>query len=214
MPWFLVEFIIGGLTLAVVYCIWRRLQEIQITTKDDEKAVGINEETGSGSILADRLGKLDAATQGWKKRVGPTDAVQFSVAGRMMMEHTKSSLLTTCASDVTLTPTISTSPPVQLLGHSSADRKRRTPRAERFRSKAGKLASCTCSINVNTVAEAYHSVLGFLFLLLSFPLFYLFLVFLFKKIHTFTFFNVHYRHTKSIQHIFQFLNPLSDFDEM
>ncbi|XP_021928560.1 uncharacterized protein LOC110834074 isoform X3 [Zootermopsis nevadensis] len=109
--------------------------EIQITA-EDEKAVEITEETpGGGSILADRLGKLDAATQGWKKRVGPTDAVQFSVAGRMMMEHTKSSA-PTCAADVALTPVVPPSPPSQLLGHSSADRKRRTPRAERFKSKA------------------------------------------------------------------------------
>lgn len=137
MWWFLVEFIIGGLTFAVVYCIWRRLQEIQITAEDD-KSLRVTEEltTGSGSILADRLGKLDAATQGWKKRVGPTDAVQFSVAGRMMTEHTGSSPLTR-AGDLTSTPTVPSSPPSQLLGHTSADRKRRTPRAERFRSKAG-----------------------------------------------------------------------------
>ncbi|XP_033608263.1 uncharacterized protein LOC111866670 isoform X5 [Cryptotermes secundus] len=109
--------------------------EIQITA--DDKTLRVTEElaTGSGSILADRLGKLDAATQGWKKRVGPTDAVQFSVAGRMMMEHAGSPPLT-CAGDVTLTPTVPSSPPSQLLGHASAERKRRTPRAERFRSKA------------------------------------------------------------------------------
>lgn len=143
MWWFLVEFTIGCLTLAVVYCIWRRLQEIQITA--DENVVPTTEETtGSGSILADRLGKLDAATQGWKKRVGPTDAVQFSVAGRMMLEHTRSSTLT-CAGDVTLTRTVPSSPPPQLLGQSSADRKRRTPRAERFRSKAGESSSCSVS---------------------------------------------------------------------
>lgn len=135
MWWFMIEFIIGGLTFAVVYCIWRRLQEIQITA--DDKTLRVTEEltTGSGSILADRLGKLDAATQGWKKRVGPTDAVQFSVAGRMMMEHAGSPPLTR-AGDVTLTPTVPPSPPPQLLGHTSAERKRRTPRAERFRSKA------------------------------------------------------------------------------
>lgn len=135
------EFAVGGLTLAVVYCIWRRLQEIRITA-EYEKAAQVTEETaGSGSILADRLGKLDAATQGWKKRVGPTDAVQFSVAGRMMMEHTRSSART-CTCDVTLTPAVPSTPPPQLLGQSSADRKRRTPRAERFRSKARESTSC------------------------------------------------------------------------
>ncbi|XP_069701361.1 uncharacterized protein [Periplaneta americana] len=99
---------------------------------EEEKSVRITEETTTGSILADRLGKLDAATQGWKKRVGPTDAVQFSVAGRMMMEHTKSSVLTSSVS----TPTVPSSPPLQLLAQSSAERKRRMPRAERFKSKA------------------------------------------------------------------------------
>ena len=130
------EFVVGVFTVVVVYRIWRRLQEIQIAA-ENEKVLRVTESTtGSGSILADRLGKLDAATQGWKKRVGPTDAVQFSVAGRMMMEHTQSSVLT-CAGDITLTPTVPSSPPSQLLGHSPVDGKRRTPRAERFRSKRG-----------------------------------------------------------------------------
>ena len=134
MWWFWVEFVVGVFTVVVVYRICRRLQEIQIAA-ENEKVLRVTESTtGSGSILADRLGKLDAATQGWKKRVGPTDAVQFSVAGRMMMEHTQSSVLT-CAGDITLTPTVPSSPPSQLLGHSPVDGKRRTPRAERFRSK-------------------------------------------------------------------------------
>lgn len=33
--------------------------------------------------LADRLGKLENASQDWKKRVEPSDAIQFSVAGKM-----------------------------------------------------------------------------------------------------------------------------------
>lgn len=144
MWWLWVEFIIGALTLAVVYCIWRRLQEVQIPAQD-EVSRAADSAAGSGSILADRLGKLDAATQGWKKRVGPTDAVQFSVAGRMMMEHTQSSWLT-CAGDITLTPTAPASPPSQLLGQSPVDGKRKTPRAERFRSKRGESPSCFCYI--------------------------------------------------------------------
>ncbi|KAK7873808.1 hypothetical protein R5R35_005791 [Gryllus longicercus] len=36
-----------------------------------------------GGLLSERLGRLDAASQDWRKRVGPSDAVQFSVAGRM-----------------------------------------------------------------------------------------------------------------------------------
>jgi len=144
MWWLWVEFIIGALTLSVVYCVWQRLQEVQIAAQD-EVSQAADSALGSGSILADRLGKLDAATQGWKKRVGPTDAVQFSVAGRMMMEHTRSSVLT-CAGDITLTPTVPASPPSQLLGQSPVDGKRKTPRAERFRSKRGESASCFCYI--------------------------------------------------------------------
>ena len=143
--WFWVEFIIGALTLAAVYCVWRRLQEIQIEAQDETVSRVPESAAGSGSILADRLGKLDAATQGWKRRVGPTDAVQFSVAGRMMMEHTQSSVLN-CAGDVTLTPTVPASPPLQLMGHSPVDGKRKTPRAERFRSKRGESISCFCYI--------------------------------------------------------------------
>jgi len=161
-----VEFIIGALTLAVVYCIWRRLQEVQITAQDEKVSQAADSAAdsaaGSGSILADRLGKLDAATQGWKKRVGPTDAVQFSVAGRMMMEHTRSSGLT-CASDITLTPTAPASPLSQLLGQSPVDGKRKTPRAERFRSKRGESTSCFCYI-VHIlhfqVGHLYHAVQG------------------------------------------------------
>jgi hypothetical protein len=145
MWWLWVEFIIGLLTLAVVYCVWRRLQEVQIAAQDEKVSRAADSAAGSGSILADRLGKLDAATQGWKKRVGTTDAVKFSVAGRMMMEHTHSSVLN-CAGDITLTPTASASPLVQLLGYSPVDGKRRTPRAERFRSKRGESTSCFCYI--------------------------------------------------------------------
>jgi hypothetical protein len=147
MWWLWVEFIIGALTLAVVYCVWRRLQEVQIATQDEKVLHAADSAAGSGSILADRLGKLDAATQGWKKRVGPTDAVQFSVAGRMMMEmeHTQTSGLT-CISDITLTTTEPASPPSHLLGQSPMDGKRKTPRAERFRSKRGESTSCFCYI--------------------------------------------------------------------
>ena len=141
MWWLWVEFIIGALTLAVVYCVWRRLQEVQIAAQDEKVLHAADSAAGSGSILADRLGKLDAATQGWKKRVGPTDAVQFSVAGRMMMEHTQTSGLT-CVGDITLTTTAPASPPPQLLGQSPVDGKRKTPRAERFRSKRGESTSC------------------------------------------------------------------------
>jgi hypothetical protein len=131
MWWFLVELIIGGLTFALVYCIWLRLQAVQITAEDDRTSRVAEQATASsGSVLADRLDKLDAATQGWRRRVGPSDATQFSVAGRMMVEHAASSPVALCG-EVTVTP------PLQLLGQTSAERTRRTPRAERFRSRVG-----------------------------------------------------------------------------
>ncbi|XP_068083498.1 supervillin [Anabrus simplex] len=93
-----------------------------------------------GSILADRLGKLDAATQGWKKRVGPTDAVKFSVAGRMLLEQQKTDVTLTTLQTKSDTNSIGT--PEQLpaqLKSISSDRQKRTPRAARFRSKTANL---------------------------------------------------------------------------
>ncbi|XP_044736426.1 serine-rich adhesin for platelets-like isoform X2 [Chrysoperla carnea] len=39
--------------------------------------------TSSSSVLADRVFKLETASQGWKKRVEQSDAINFTVAGRM-----------------------------------------------------------------------------------------------------------------------------------
>nr|CAD7257279.1 unnamed protein product [Timema shepardi] len=74
----------------------------------------VSEQDRDGSILADRLEKLDQARQGWKKRVEPTDAVKFSVAGKMGLENKAD------------TPPLATFSP--------ADRKKRTPKQRRFRS--------------------------------------------------------------------------------
>nr|CAD7587262.1 unnamed protein product [Timema genevievae] len=74
----------------------------------------VSEQDRDGSILADRLEKLDQARQGWKKRVEPTDAVKFSVAGKMGLENKVD------------TPPLATFSP--------ADRKKRTPKQRRFRS--------------------------------------------------------------------------------
>lgn len=75
-----------------------------------------NEETLQSEALAERLGRLETATHSWKKRIGPTDAIQFSVAGRMGLAPS---------------PVPSSSPLVS----PSTERKKRTPRATRFRSK-------------------------------------------------------------------------------
>ncbi|XP_075225923.1 uncharacterized protein LOC142327040 [Lycorma delicatula] len=68
----------------------------------------------NGVALAERLDQLQSATHGWKKRVEPSDAVQFSVAGRMALSPTAGTALMT-------SPVI--------------ERKKKAPRPARFRSK-------------------------------------------------------------------------------
>ena len=69
------------------------------------------------SILADRLGKLDAAKDGWKKRIQPSDAVRFSVEGKMFGK------------------TDSQIPPRPSLSILSTQRTKRSPKAAKFKSK-------------------------------------------------------------------------------
>jgi hypothetical protein len=69
----------------------------------------------TGGILAEKLNQLDKAAQDWRKRVGPNDAIEFSVAGRM---------------GISTPPTAS--PLLQ-----AADRKKKTPKPARFRSRIG-----------------------------------------------------------------------------
>ncbi|RZF39379.1 hypothetical protein LSTR_LSTR000900 [Laodelphax striatellus] len=64
--------------------------------------------------LSSRLDQLQTAAHGWKKRVEPSDAAQFSVAGRMAMSPTAN-----------VTPLTSPAP----------ERKKRTPRAATFKGK-------------------------------------------------------------------------------
>ncbi|XP_031843852.1 supervillin isoform X2 [Nomia melanderi] len=75
-------------------------------------------------VLADCLGKLESATEGWKKRVAVSDAMKFTVAGRMKVELPEK------------LETGPSSPLVEVTG-SIADRKKKTPRPERFRAKRG-----------------------------------------------------------------------------
>lgn len=72
------------------------------------------------SILAARKDKLETASQQWKKRVEVSDALTFSVAGRMTQE----------AKDLSLSPLTVTAP---------ADKKKRTPKPTRFRGREGKI---------------------------------------------------------------------------
>lgn len=84
----------------------------QLTGFETRPPVPTSPPPANGSVLAERLDQLQTSTQGWKKRIEPSDAVQFSVAGRM--------------SGTGATPPL-TSPVIE--------RKKKTPRPTRFRSK-------------------------------------------------------------------------------
>nr|XP_012149417.1 PREDICTED: supervillin isoform X3 [Megachile rotundata] len=75
-------------------------------------------------VLADCLGKLESATEGWRKRIAASDVTKFTVAGKMKVEQPEN-----------LDPGPS-SPLIEVTG-SIADRKKKTPRPERFRAKKG-----------------------------------------------------------------------------
>ncbi|XP_050573054.1 supervillin isoform X2 [Bombus affinis] len=75
-------------------------------------------------VLADCLGKLESATEGWKKRIAAPDVTKFTVAGKMKVEQLEN-----------LDPG-SSSPLIEATGN-IIDRKKKTPRPERFRAKKG-----------------------------------------------------------------------------
>ena len=75
-------------------------------------------------VLADRLGKLESAAEGWKKRISASDATKFTVAGKMKVE--KSENLESGPS----------SPLIEVTGNIS-EWKKKTPRPERFRARKG-----------------------------------------------------------------------------
>ncbi|XP_033197297.2 supervillin isoform X3 [Bombus vancouverensis nearcticus] len=75
-------------------------------------------------VLADCLGKLESATEGWKKRIAAPDVTKFTVAGKMKVEQLEN-----------VDPG-SSSPLIEATGN-IIDRKKKTPRPERFRAKKG-----------------------------------------------------------------------------
>ncbi|XP_049958498.1 supervillin [Schistocerca serialis cubense] len=112
-----------------------QINELQAHHRDPDGDTG-SATASPGSILADRLGKLDAATQGWRKRVGPTDADCFSVAGRMRMRGGAGEAI----HSLPLQPSL----PPQLQGGSPSEKAaRRVPRALRFRSKAAQVKNAS-----------------------------------------------------------------------
>ncbi|XP_026683492.1 uncharacterized protein LOC103514831 [Diaphorina citri] len=94
------------------------------------------------SRLAARLGQLETASQGWKRRVGVSDARQFSVAGRMCLDSEEEK--TSPLSSLTLGGVT--------LNGGPGERQRRTPRPERFK--------CKSATNIpRTLGEEEHSAL-------------------------------------------------------
>uniref|UniRef100_A0A1B6E566 Uncharacterized protein n=1 Tax=Clastoptera arizonana TaxID=38151 RepID=A0A1B6E566_9HEMI len=91
------------------------------------------EDTPASAALAERLGRLESASQGWKKRVVQSDAVQFSVAGRMALAPS---------------PT-----PVSPIHSPAAERKKRMPKPNRFRDKEGKTTKEIQSMPTSPEAE-------------------------------------------------------------
>ncbi|XP_053980331.1 supervillin-like [Hylaeus volcanicus] len=75
-------------------------------------------------VLADCLGKLGSATEGWRKRIAASDATKFTVAGKMKVEQPEK------------LESGPSSPLIEVTGN-IADRKKKTPRPERFKAKKG-----------------------------------------------------------------------------
>ncbi|XP_076247383.1 supervillin isoform X2 [Calliopsis andreniformis] len=75
-------------------------------------------------VLADCIGKLESATEGWKKRISASDATKFTVAGKMKVEQPEKLV------------SGPSSPLIEVTGN-IADRKKKTPRPERFRARRG-----------------------------------------------------------------------------
>uniref|UniRef100_A0A8D8YEG1 Supervillin n=1 Tax=Cacopsylla melanoneura TaxID=428564 RepID=A0A8D8YEG1_9HEMI len=95
---------------------------------------------GQAGSLAARLGKLESASHGWKKRVEASDARQFSVAGRMRVNSESADQETSTGTTTTTGSVSPDSPQLQqgglTPGQLLAERQRRTPRAERFKCKS------------------------------------------------------------------------------
>ncbi|XP_034940979.1 supervillin-like isoform X2 [Chelonus insularis] len=70
--------------------------------------------------LADRLEKLESAAEGWRKRVAVTDALKFSVAGKMRGEQLD-------------TLNLQSKPFIESMGNCVSDRKKKVPRPEYFK---------------------------------------------------------------------------------
>lgn len=118
----------------ILYSLWKQRDKSCVHRKsesepeeDDDKQEFINkcniQETLSEcrtSIIDAQKNNLETASQQWKKRIGQNDAINFSVAGRMHQEVKEIS--------------------ESVLNIANNDRRKRTPKANRFRSKDGKFS--------------------------------------------------------------------------
>ncbi|XP_060818498.1 supervillin isoform X1 [Bombus pascuorum] len=104
----------------------RRIASESSNSVDGVCSTSLNKEELSikQGVLADCLGKLESATEGWKKRIAAPDVTKFTVAGKMKVEQLEN-----------LDPG-SSSPLIEATGN-IIDRKKKTPRPERFRAKKG-----------------------------------------------------------------------------
>lgn len=111
-----------------LYILWKR-------NNDDDKNVVDRQDTLTDrktcSSILDAQKNLETASQQWKKRVEPSDAINYSVAGRMNQDVKEIS--------------------ESILNFTNADKKKRTPKANRFRGREGKyFISITRLDKINT----------------------------------------------------------------
>lgn len=79
----------------------------------------------SGGVLANCLEKLESATENWRSRIAASDAINFTVAGKMKVTTNQSM-------DVVTSPFLPKATP------SVASQKKKMPRPQRFRTRRGK----------------------------------------------------------------------------
>lgn len=135
--WIFIEFLVAIATL--FYCINRWSRYVQeLAARRSEEVDNINSTPAAdlpapiGSILAERLNKLETASNDWKKRVNQSDAEKFSVAGKMKMDEAAGGDI---RKPLERTPSLNKSPLLEIIGNDK--QKKRTPKPVRFRSKAG-----------------------------------------------------------------------------
>lgn len=95
--------------------------------------------------LADRLEKLESATEGWRKRVTTADAVQFSVAGKMRFDQIDSLNTTTVK------------PIFESMGNCVSERKKKVPKTKKIcRGSLNLLISIELKIKIQSIFTSFY----------------------------------------------------------